>query len=1080
MIPNMLNRLSIKSIFSNTIYNRGFNYYKQSRVRNLFYDKGSDTWEAQVDGSDLYDVDIKIKDDNIFKSSCDCPAYDTFGQCKHIVAVLLAISEELEDRAKGKIPTVVRPNQVTQPRKQREPDITSKIIDIFSNNPELTHKGNTSLNSQPLKVEYIIKIDSHVYDKELLSIEMKIGHQRTYVVKSVKDLLKHVDQQKEMFFTKNFTYDPQTHYFEQNDLDVIQQLMVIYKNEIFFKSQNRWGWQFNTSNDKGLGIPPLYADELFRLLQHTNWVFDPRYDSPKKLEWVEDELPFTFNLDKNEQTFELDLKFFSNTDFLSEYGYVIATTKMYKLTKPQQKIIDEMTALQFKEQLPINREQIDSFLSHVVPNLKKIGKLEISEQVSNDIVNPPLLAKLYLDQVEDRLTAKIEYHYHDIMIDPLKDDMPEIDTNQILIRDIEKEQTIMNHIEQAAFKFNGHELYLNDEEQIFTFLYDFMPHLEDDLDIYMTNQVKQFLIEEQNLPNVRIEFDSSENFLEVNFDIANIDDAEIHNILHSIQEKKRYYRLPDGSFVPLEDESFSSISDLIDELNINPDSFKDGKVSLPAYRGLQVADIMSKQKNPKYNKAFKQLIQDIKHPDDSEVPLPTTLKADMRDYQNVGFQWLHALSTYHFGGILADDMGLGKTVQSIAFLLSEREKSGTDKPALIVCPSSLVFNWKSEFEKFAPSLTIQVISGSKLERSSMFEKLDDVDVIVTSYPLVRQDTKAYAELEISTLILDEAQAIKNHTTKIANAIYSIQAEKRYALSGTPIENSLDELWSIFNVLLPGFFPNKKQFNQLPQEQISRMVRPFILRRLKKDVLKELPDKIEAVHTSELTKEQKQLYLGYLDKIKGEAMNAIASEGFHKSRMKILAGLTRLRQLCCHPALFIENYEGESGKLIQLMEMVENALENGQRMLIFSQFSSMLQIIREQLLADGKDVFYLDGQTPSQSRVEMAERFNNGEKDIFLISLKAGGTGLNLTGADTVILYDLWWNPAIEEQAAGRAHRIGQKKVVQVFRLITKGTIEEKIYALQQKKKELIENIIQPGETMLSSLNEDEILEILNM
>lgn len=259
-----------------------------------------------------------------------------------------------------------------------------------------------------------------------------------------------------------------------------------------------------------------------------------------------------------------------------------------------------------------------------------------------------------------------------------------------------------------------------------------------------------------------------------------------------------------------------------------------------------------------------------------------------------------------------------------------------------------------------------------------------------------------------------------------------------------------------------------------------MSRPFILRRIKQDVLTELPDKIESVNHSELTKDQKQLYLGYLEKIQGEAASAISSEGFQKSRMKILAGLTRLRQLCCHPSLFIEGYEGESGKLNQLLEMVETARQNGQRILIFSQFSSMLKIIREEMNAMGEDVFYLDGQTPSKHRVDMVDRFNDGEKNIFLISLKAGGTGLNLTGADTVILYDLWWNPAVEEQATGRAHRMGQKKVVQVYRLITKGTIEEKIHALQQRKRELIENVIQPGETNFTSLSENEIRELLNV
>jgi SNF2 family DNA or RNA helicase len=340
------------------------------------------------------------------------------------------------------------------------------------------------------------------------------------------------------------------------------------------------------------------------------------------------------------------------------------------------------------------------------------------------------------------------------------------------------------------------------------------------------------------------------------------------------------------------------------------------------------------------------------------------------------------------------------------------------------------------------------------------------------------DFELYKDKGFDTLILDEAQAIKNHLTQTAKLVKKINAVKRFALSGTPIENSLDELRSIFDAILPGFFQNQQSFRQLSQEHIARVVRPFILRRMKQDVLKELPEKIETVHHSELTKEQKELYIGYLQKIQQETIQSLQIDGFEKSRIKILAGLTRLRQLCCHPSLFLENYEGSSGKLEQFMEIAGNYLENGKRLLVFSQFTGMLQIIREQM--DQADIryFYLDGQTPSKERVEMANRFNNGDKEVFLVSLKAGGSGLNLTGADTVFLYDLWWNPAVEEQAAGRAHRIGQKNSVQVIRLITRGTIEEKIYELQQRKRELIDKVIQPGETILSSLTEQELREIL--
>jgi len=373
-----------------------------------------------------------------------------------------------------------------------------------------------------------------------------------------------------------------------------------------------------------------------------------------------------------------------------------------------------------------------------------------------------------------------------------------------------------------------------------------------------------------------------------------------------------------------------------------------------------------------------------------------------------------------------------------------------------------------------------VISGTPAERAEIIEEAQDKQVWITSYGTMRQDVALYDGIQFQTLILDEAQFIKNYQTKTSKAIRELKATRCFALSGTPIENSVDELWAIFQVVLPGLMPSQREFRKMEPEKIASMTRPFILRRLKEDVLQELPEKIETVHHSELTKEQKDLYVGYLQELQQVTSDSIAQNHFQQNRMKILAGLTRLRQLCCHPSLFIENYEGRSGKLDELMQQVETMIESGQRMLIFSQFTSMHDLIIKELEKRDIDYFYLQGQTSSKDRVEMSEAFNEGEKSVFLISLRAGGTGLNLTGADTVLLFDLWWNPAVEDQAAGRAHRFGQKNVVQVIRFITEGTIEEKIYDLQQKKRELIDQVVQPGETMLSSLTEEDVKELLSL
>ncbi|MDF2713680.1 MAG: helicase, partial [Paenibacillus sp.] len=481
----------------------------------------------------------------------------------------------------------------------------------------------------------------------------------------------------------------------------------------------------------------------------------------------------------------------------------------------------------------------------------------------------------------------------------------------------------------------------------------------------------------------------------------------------------------------------------------------------------------------KLGKSFRRLLEHMRNPDHLDFPIPDSLVPVLRDYQKFGFQWMKTMAHYHFGGILADDMGLGKTLQSIAFIVSVlHEIRESELPAVIVAPASLVYNWRNELNKFAPELRVVIADGNRSDRRTVLNQLSQTDVLITSYPLLRRDIDLYAKQSFHTLILDEAQMFKNYATQTAQVVKEMKARHRFALTGTPVENTLEELWSIFDAVFPELFPGRKAFNELPRDVVAKRVRPFLLRRLKTDVLKELPEKIETIQATELLPDQKKLYAAYLAKLRKEALKHLNEDTFQKNRIKILAGLTRLRQLCCHPALFVEGYTGSSAKFEQLLELVEECRNAGRRMLVFSQFTEMLGLISRELGRQGVPFFYLDGNTPASERVELCTKFNEGERDLFLISLKAGGTGLNLTGADTVILYDLWWNPAVEQQATDRAHRIGQKNVVQVVRLITQGTVEDKMYELQQKKKNLIDEVIQPGEESLPFLTEQEIRDIL--
>jgi SNF2 family DNA or RNA helicase len=585
-----------------------------------------------------------------------------------------------------------------------------------------------------------------------------------------------------------------------------------------------------------------------------------------------------------------------------------------------------------------------------------------------------------------------------------------------------------------------------------------------------------------------IRLSAETDLLEFTFDIGDIDSSELNRVFTALREKKRYYRLKDGTFLPLDSNELNGLAQIMDHLGIREKELLQGHVEMPKYRALYLDRQLQESgiQDVVKNSEFHELVRDIRSPGDIPVEIPASLETTLRDYQRLGFKWLKTLSHYGLGGILADDMGLGKTLQILTMLLSDKQQ-GSQEPSLVVAPTSLIYNWEEEVQKFVPDLKTLIISGSKNERKKLMEQIPAADLVITSYPLIRRDKEDYEAYTFRCCIIDEAQHIKNPVSQGAKAVKSIQAKRRFAMTGTPMENSLSELWSIFDFIMPGYLFSHNKFMSTYEkpivkdhdadsvEELARHIKPFILRRLKVDVLKELPEKIESKMVAELTEEQKKIYLAYLSQVRGEIAAEIDRSGYEKSHIKILSALTRLRQICCHPGVFLEDYRGESGKLLLLDEVISDALSGGHRILLFSQFTSMLKLIRERLNASHVSTFYLDGNTDVLERIKLVRSFNEGEGDVFLISLKAGGTGLNLTGADTVIHYDPWWNPAVEDQASDRAYRIGQEKVVHVMRLITKGTIEEKIEHLKEQKRNLTDAVIKPGETFVSKMSEDDVM-----
>lgn len=1031
-----------------------------------------------------------------------------------------------------------------------------QILSIFAKERSPLHAGERKYTApvtrsslrEELQIQFICKLVQVHKGGAKLALELKVGSKRLYVVQKVKQFLSCVEKGEPMSFTKLFFYDPSMHYFSPQDQEILSMLIRMRQSEEAYR-ESISGY-LGASDGRDILIAPLVWKPLLELLFQADSRMEGTGLANGPLTLGEGALPLFYRIAQGDnEGYQLEISGLRELILLPAYDAAVVEGQLHMLEPMQMRSLEDLsralTSYGIKESIDISSQQVDEFVQHVVPELRTLGHLSIDSQVRERIAEPELAPKLYIDFYRERITARLEFDYGVMVINPLAEYLiDEEEKKVILVRDRHAERNLIERLDRSFLEREGSVWASEREDAIYDVMYHLVPELEKQVDIYVPNAVKAMMQSYPTPPKVRADLGKGLDWLEISFEMEGVNEQELQEIMRSIVEKKPYFRLRSGVFLSLENEGADSFAHMADSLGLGAGDIKGSHIRLPAVRALQLPGRDEVSGHVKWGGSLKRFLDDLRDPERMDFAMPNGLAPVLRDYQASGYQWLRTLSFYRFGGILADDMGLGKTLQSIAYITAELSEnpildgdvggpdryrkngilregaseaaySGSDPatglpwdeaslvglggnshasrisqdgltirsqathpPVLVVAPASLTYNWANEFARFAPHLRVLIAAGQKEERANMLADMNQADVIVTSYPLLRRDLDMYLGRTFHTLILDEAQAIKNSSSQTAQAVKQIQAPRRFALTGTPVENSLDELWSIFEAIFPGLFPSYRRFRDLPPERIARMVRPFILRRLKKDVLEELPDRIETVQRSELTVEQKKLYAAYLSQLQDETSKDMEENGFQKNRIKILAGITRLRQLCCHPALFVEGYQGDSGKMEQLLETVQGCLAAGKRILIFSQFASMLNLIRQTLAAQGRNLFYLDGQTPTQSRVDMCRRFNEGEGELFLISMKAGGTGLNLTGADTVILYDLWWNPAVEEQAIGRAHRMGQKQVVQVIRLITEGTIEEKILELQQRKKDLIAEVIEPGDGGSTTLSEQDIRELL--
>ena len=896
---------------------------------------------------------------------------------------------------------------------------------------------------------------------------------RQYVVKSIPNLLEAVEHGKTVSYGKALAF---VHRWDAFDPEA-QQLLQLLRRQVSAKqSLDREAVRVYGGAERGpaggMGLTGEIFDALVQMYEHTGFLGG--YELREGLPTV----TLTVEHRRGGVQVEGDPALCSVQGL--DYDYLFTEDTLWRLQRPGcERVLPALQALSGKS-LFFTSADASAFCSYVLPELG--GKLNIVDPerlLLNQIPLEPVV-QFYLDAPDNtRIEAHAEFLYGEDRVTPF------VPAPAGLLRDVRAEsraRKLLSAYLQPGVDGNPDVYSTADEEEIYQLLEEGVPALMAEGEVYLTDAFRNL---QATPPRITVGVSVHGSVLDLEVDTGEFPVGELKELLKSLHQKKRYHRLRDGRLLRL-DNSLEGLDELNDTLELSDAKLKNGHAELPLYRAPSLDWALSGQNSLRFNRddAFRRISRSFHAVKDSEYTPPGSLYSILRKYQRDGYRWLRTLDGYGMGGILADDMGLGKTVQVLSYLLAMKE-GGQALPSLIVCPASLVLNWQEECKKFTPQLTCIAVDGDAARRAELAKQWADADLVVTSYDLLRRDEKLYKEQQFYACILDEAQAIKNHTTQKYKAVCGVNSKVRFALTGTPVENRLGELWSIFSFLMPGYLPPYRTFcarfekpivqedNKDVLRRLNQLTGPFILRRMKSEVLKELPPKTENIHRIELDTDQRKLYLAAVVDAR-EKLRAAKPE----DKMAVFAVLMRLREICCDPRLVADNWEGGSAKLEACMELVTAAVEGGHRILLFSQFTSMLELLAKRLDEAGMSHFTLQGSTPKPVRAELVRRFNSGEADVFLISLRAGGTGLNLTAADIVIHYDPWWNVAAQNQATDRAYRIGQQNPVQVYKLIAQDTIEEKIVELQQAKQDLAETVTGSADGAILSMKPEELLHLL--
>lgn len=1077
--------VSSVNLNQNMIKNRAANPAVFSRAQSFFNSGGKIQYYITYDPVDFYQIFAEVNDDGerhqilinlddrskIIHDQCDCGTFvSKFGSCKHVIATLLKVHD---DQVHNKL--VIHSNG------NEEEGLIDELLAAYE--AKLTAEFNHEMYTKDVMLypKLVVKSLDEVH------LEVSIGNHRPYVVRDIYKLASDIWNENVVSYGKELQFKHSILHFDERSRPLAKFICEVVKEyDIYAKQLTTLG---PIKSTRSIILTPAWLDTFYDLYQRQTISCDVEDLSSELMALYpyEPKLEFRLTQEKDDYYLSHNLGPFKLVTG-QKYTYIICEREAYRcgLQFINQLLPILKTIIQSPHfELRMSEAAMGKFLSLVMPKIEPYVRDISLNTLYEKFKIYPLTVKFYLDSLKrGNIGLSVQFCYGETVIQA--NDPHSFEQSTTVLRDASKEAKILAVIEQYLFHKTSDGSYaLSDEEGIYSFIHEGITELRQLGEVYASDTFKAIKIKEPKSFSVGIHLKN--DWLSLSFEDLEFGPSEYKKILASYRQNKKYFRLKDGSFINLKNEYVDTLASFVDDLNLNDSQLDEEEILLPKYRALYLDQLtkMSQSLYVERDASFNDMIEEFKHVDETDYNVPTELQPILRDYQKTGYRWLKTLSKYQMGGILADDMGLGKTLQVISVLLSE--KDNPTKPSLIVAPSSLVYNWESEIHKFAPTLTTQIIHGDPATRKQLIAECNQYDILITSYDLIRRDIESYqTSYRFRYCILDEAHYIKNHTTLSAKAVKKINSEVRFALTGTPIENSLSDLWSIFDFILPGYFGTYSQFKKKYEvpvmrqqnlnllSRIHQQVAPFILRRLKKEVLKELPEKIETNMYCEMDKTQQNLYYAMVYEMKEEMNQEIQVQGIERSRIKILALLMRLRQICCDPSLYLENYKGESAKLKLCLELVDECISSGHKVLIFSQFTSMLDILSRELKTKQIEHLILTGSTKSSERLKLTEQFNTDDTPVFLISLKAGGTGLNLTGADVVIHYDPWWNMSAQNQATDRAHRLGQEKTVQVFKLFVKNTIEEKIERLQQRKRDLTEAIVQEGETFINQLSSEEL------